>query len=88
MTVLLGLELTGQDNLYVEIFQYQGINCFNCFRTIPPRNFMNWSYLNPGDSITYQKLVPASIYEGLADVLYYQKHLTASNNADIDTPLN
>ena len=32
--------------------------------------------------------MPASISEGLAVVLYYHQHLTATNHTDRDTPLS
>ena len=88
LTILLGLDLTRPDNLHVGMFWYQGITSFYHFEVMHPRDFRNWSYFNPSDSITDQGPVPASIYEGLEDVLYYCHHLTATNHADRDTSLN
>ena len=88
LTVLLGLNWAGPDNLLVEMLQYQGISSFSHFKVIRPSDFKMWSFLNPGDSITDQGPVPASISEGLADVLYYCQHLTTTNHTDRDTPLS
>ena len=88
LTALLGLTLTGPDNLHVEMFQYHGITSFSHFKVLHPSDFKKWSFFNPGDSITDQGPVPASISEGLADVLYYCQHLTTINHTDKDTPLS
>ena len=48
----------------------------------------NWSYLILGDSISDWQPVPASIHEVLPDVLYFCQHLTATNHANRDTPIN
>ena len=52
LMVLLGLDLTGPDNLNVEMFQHHGITSFHNFKVLHPRDFKNWSYLIPGDSIS------------------------------------
>ena len=88
LTALLGLTLTEPNNLHVEMFRYQGITSFSHFKVIHPSDFKKWSFLNPGDSIANRGPVPASISEGLADILYYCQHLTAINHTDRDTPLS
>ena len=88
LTVLLGLDLNGLDNLNIEMFWYQGITSFYHFEVIHPRDFRNYSYLIPSDSITDQQPVPSSIHEDLTDVIYYWQHLTATNHSDRDTPVN
>ena len=87
LTALLGLTLTGPDNLHVEMFRYHGISCFSHFKVLHPSDFTKWSFLTPGNSITDQGPVPASISEGLADVLYYHQNLTTIDHADKDTTL-
>ena len=88
LTFLFGLDLTGPDNLNVEIFQHQGITSFHNFKVLHPRDFKNWSYLIPSDSISDRQPVPVCIHEDIVDVIYFFQHLTATNHADRDIPVN
>ena len=88
LTVLLGLDLTGPDNLNVEMFWYKGVTSFYHFKVILPRDFRTWSYLITSGSVTDWQLVSVSIHIGLSDILYYYQHLTAANHADIDTTID
>ena len=87
LTVLLGLDLTGPDNLNVEMFHHHGITGFQAFKVLHPGDFKTWSYLIPGDSLSDRQPIPASIYEGLSDLIYFLQHLIATNHDDRDNPI-
>ena len=88
LTALVDLDLSGPNNLNVEILQYQGVKSFHQFEVVHPRDFISFTYLIPGGTITNRCPTPPLIHQGLTDFLYYCQHLVTTNNNDQDTPVN
>ena len=62
LTALVDLDLSGPNNLNVEMLQYQGVTSFYQFEVVCPRDFASFTYLIPGGTIPNQHQIPLLIH--------------------------
>ena len=84
---LVGLDLTGANNINVDMLWYQDLTSFASFEMMQPHNFWNFTYPISPTNIIDRRPIPVPIHEGLANIIYFREHLEDTNGPDAHNPL-